>query len=193
MFFGQLARYGIVEGIESDATLISDTLREDGRIHVGLFDSNFQPGRTYQLILMLDVLEHLEDPLGALEHALQLLQTDGTLLITVPAFRLLWTQHDVLNRHYTRYRRGQFRQLAQRAGLRLDECRYFYHWLFPTKLGVRLAERLRGSSPQPPRPPAPAMNRLCYAVSRGEQQLCSRLPLPFGSSLLAVGGRSQDA
>ena len=191
LFFGQLAHYGAVEGIESDASLISDAQRSDGTIHVGRFDANFQPGYTYQLILMLDVLEHLQDPLGALRHALQLLESNGTLLITVPAYPLLWTQHDVLNRHYTRFRRRPFRQLAQQAEMRLDECRYFYHWLFPTKLTVRLAERLRRGQPQPPRLPARPINQLCYAISRCEQQLCRRLPLPFGSSLLAVGGHAQ--
>ena len=182
-----------MEGIESDAALISAALRDSGQVHVGRFDDRFQPGHRYQLVLMLDVLEHLEDPRAALEHALRLLQPGGTILITVPAFRLLWTQHDDMNRHYTRYTRRTFGQLACEVGLQLDECRYFYHWLFPLKLAVRLMEAVRRGEPRPPQVPASAVNRLCYAISRGEQRLCGRFPLPWGSSLLAVGRASSAA
>lgn len=70
-------------------------------------------GKDYSLILMLDVLEHLEDPVGALQHAVDLLTPEGTLLITVPAFMALWTNHDVLNHHLTRYTKRSFSNVAR--------------------------------------------------------------------------------
>jgi hypothetical protein len=56
------------------------------RIQICPFDENFRPGKRYSLILMLDVLEHLEDAVGGLRHALELLEPDGIFVATVPAF-----------------------------------------------------------------------------------------------------------
>ena len=59
-----LKRFGQVEGIEADADLVESCDHPDGYIHVGWFDESFQPGKTYRLIVMLDVLEHLPDAAG---------------------------------------------------------------------------------------------------------------------------------
>jgi SAM-dependent methyltransferase len=189
LFFPVLKRYGQVEGIEADADLVRSTHHPDGTIHVGRFGTSFQPGKLYRLIVMLDLLEHLPDAQAGLGHALSLLEPEGTLLITVPAFRLLWTRHDEMNQHYTRYTEESFRELAGRCGMRIDELRYFYHWLFPLKMAVRAKEACLPSSPRPPQVPAAPVNRLLYGISRLEQQLCRAHGLPFGSSLLVVGGR----
>jgi SAM-dependent methyltransferase len=188
LFFPLLARFGSVEGIEPDAQLVESCDQRFGRIHIGRFDSSFRPATRYRLIVMLDVLEHLPDAEGALRHALQLLEPTGTLLLTVPAFRLLWTHHDDLNQHVTRYTAAGLRRLAARCGLRLDELRYFYHWLFPLKLAVRMKEACLAPRDEAPRVPAERVNRFCYRLSRLEQALCGRHSFPFGSSLLAVGG-----
>ncbi len=106
-------------------------------IHIGSFDANFQPGKKYGLILMLDVLEHLDDAVGALRHALALLRPGGLLLITVPAFSLLWTSHDQLNHHRVRYTKPSIACVAADAGLKIVASRYFFYWLFAAKLAAR--------------------------------------------------------
>lgn len=189
LFFESLSPYGRAEGVEPDESLISAGSEQASRIFVQPFDEQFQPGKRYQLILMLDVLEHLPDPDGALRHATSLLEPDGTLLITVPAFRSLWTQHDVLNKHFTRYTRNEFIQLASRCEVRVDECRYFYHWLFPLKLAVRAKERCLTTKLTPPQVPSSFVNRLCYGISRAEDAISFGDSLPFGSSLMAACGK----
>jgi hypothetical protein len=59
----------------------------------------------FDLVLMLDVPERLPDPVGVLRKAAELLESGGRLLITVPAFQMLWTVHDDLNRHFVGYNR----------------------------------------------------------------------------------------
>jgi len=186
LFFERLAEFGPVEGVEPDASLVASDGPYRDRIHVVSFDRSFRPGRRYGLILMLDVLEHLPEPVEALRHALTLLEPGGILLVTVPAFPLLWTNHDVLNHHYARYTRASFTRLARAAGLRIVRSRYFFQWLFPAKLGVRLLEALWRRPPAPPRVPPPWINRALYLVSRSEQFVLGALPLPFGSSLLVI-------
>ena len=190
LFFDELGRLPgarIVEGVESAAELVSPDGPHRRHIHLGPFDSGFRPGRRYSLILMLDVLEHLPDPVAALRHALSLLEPNGTLLVTVPAFMSLWTRHDDLNHHYTRYDKRSFDALAQQAGLHVERSRYFFHWTFAAKVATRLAERVVHGKPRPPKIPARPVNAALYALSRVEELLVGDLPLPFGSSLLAVG------
>ncbi|HYN08016.1 MAG TPA: class I SAM-dependent methyltransferase [Vicinamibacterales bacterium] len=189
LFFDQLRSFGDVEGVEFSADVVDPHGPHRHRIHVCPFDDHFKPGHQYDLILMLDVLEHLDNPVGALRRALELLAPPGLLIITVPAFMALWTNHDVINHHRTRYTRRTFRSVANAAGMRIDQERYWFQWMFPIKLAARVAERLSGREPAPADIPPRWLNRLLYRWSRVERQLLDPLRLPFGSSLLAIGGR----
>jgi 2-polyprenyl-3-methyl-5-hydroxy-6-metoxy-1,4-benzoquinol methylase len=192
LFFDALARLDgvtLVEGVEPAAALVSNDGPHRARIHVRPFDARFDEGRRYSLVLMLDVLEHLPDPAAALAHALSLLEPDGVFLATVPAFMALWTRHDELNQHYTRYTRRSFGALAATAGLRVDEARYFFRWTAAAKLATRVKERVMPGAPVAPAVPPAAVNGALYALSRLEQRIIGRVPVPFGSSLLVVGGR----
>ncbi|MGH7663009.1 MAG: class I SAM-dependent methyltransferase [Gemmatimonadaceae bacterium] len=200
LFLDRLAEIGDVEGIEADASLVSSDGRHNGRIHIGNFDETFQPARRYSLVLMLDVVEHLHDPVGALRHARALLEPAGVIMVTVPAFNVLWTAHDDLNHHRTRYTTRTLSELANQANLEVESARYFFHWGYPAKLAERAlalvapASRSGGreSGSKLPRIPAGWANRSLYLLSRLEQRLTAHLPLPFGSSLMLVARKAPD-
>ena len=187
LFFDRLAEFGEVEGVEPCADLVTPNNPHRDRIHVCPFDANFRPGKRYSLILMLDVLEHLQDPVASLKHALELLVPKGTVVITVPAFMTLWTNHDTLNHHFTRYTKRRFREVALQAGLRIQEERYLYHWTCPVKLGLRMVESIFPPKSEAPTVPAGWANEALFWFSRFEQKTLSALPVPFGSSLMIVG------
>ena len=191
LFFGRLKEFGDVEGVEPCRELVSPDNPDRSRIHICSFDEHFAPGKSYSLILMLDVLEHLPDPVAALKHAMELLEPQGTFIATVPAFKVLWTNHDLLNHHFTRYTKQSFREIADRAGLEIEEERYLYYWTFPVKLGIGLAERALRLKPRPPMVGKKWINEFLYVVSRLEQVVLSWLPIPFGSSLMVVGKKSR--
>ncbi len=190
LLFDVLDRFGaVVEGVEPSSDTMGSDAPHAARIYRTPFDESFSPGRRYSLMLMLDVLEHLPDAVGALRRVAALLDPGGVLIVTVPAFRQLWTSHDDINHHQTRYTKASLRAEAQRAGFELLEARYFFHWTFPAKLAVRLYERTRrggrGDVTLPAVPPAP-LNRALYWLARAEYLALGRAPVPFGSSLLAV-------
>jgi SAM-dependent methyltransferase len=189
LFFDRLAEFGYVEGVEPSAELVSPSNPYRERVFVCPFDAEFRPGKTYSLILMLDVLEHLQDPVGALRHALDLLAPGGLVIVTVPAFLSLWTNHDVLNHHLTRYTKSTFREVARGAGLRLLEERYFYHWTCPVKLAERAVELVLKPEPALPKIPVGWVNEALYRLCLLEQKSLSWLGIPFGSSLMVVGGK----
>lgn len=188
VLFPFFSQFGVVEGIEPDSGVVSEDSPWRARIQIRPFDKAFSPGRRYDLIVMLDVLEHLEDPLRALGQVHDLLEDDGRLLLTVPAFQLLWTQHDELNRHFRRYTKRALRTVAQGAGLQVLESWYAFQWLFFAKLVERARERVAGPSP-PEEVPAERLNEALYRMCAVEQRLVGRR-MPFGSSLLAVMARA---
>ena len=181
----------LVEGVEPAAALVASDGPHRRHIHVAPFDASFDVQRRYGLILMLDVLEHLPDPVASLRHAVTLLEPDGIYLATVPAFMALWTRHDDLNHHVTRYDRPSLARAASDAGLEIVEMRYFFRWTAAAKLVTRFLEWVRPAEPAAPRTPAPAVNSLLRALSRLEERLLGPLGVPFGSSLLVVGRRAR--
>ena len=107
----------------------------------------------------------MPDPVAVLRRAIELLEEDGSIIVTVPAHDALWTSHDVLNHHYRRYTKARFAALAERAGARPVRSSYFFHWLAPVKLGVRFKEAFIGAHSESPHIPPRWMNRLLRGMS----------------------------
>lgn len=187
LLFRRLGGYAAhVEGVEPDEGLVTGARRDGGTIHVRPFDDTFRPDHRYGLVLFLDVLEHLADAAGAVAHAASLMEEDGVILVTVPAFRHLWTTHDVLNRHVTRYTRGELRALLA-PHFQVERIRYFFRWVHAAKLAQRAMEAVRKPEPASPSIPPPPLNGMMYAMSRVEEAALRWSNLPVGSSLIAVG------
>lgn len=193
LFFDRLAEFGDVEGVEADASIVNAASPFRDRIYVGPLDENYRPGKRFDLVLMLDVVEHVQDAVAFLRHGVRLLDAEGRLLITVPAFPLLWTAHDVINHHVKRYTKAGVRRVADAAGMRIEHWRYFDQWTFAAKLLIRLKETMIPTAGSVPKIPPPPVNRALYAFSRLEHLTLGRLPIPFGSSLLIVGSRKRQA
>lgn len=175
-----------VEGVEPDEAVLSPEGERDPRIHVRPFDETFQPKRSYDLVLFLDVLEHMDDAQGAVAHAAALLEAGGAVVVTVPAWRHLWTTHDDLNQHVTRYARAELQALLS-PHFEAVRTRYFFRWVHPAKVAVRAWEALTSPEPEAPAVPPRPLNQLLYGVSRVEEWVAGWLPVPVGSSVLGVG------
>jgi len=188
LFFDALARFGRVEGIENDASLISANNPHRGDIHT-IDLAAFKPAEKYDLVLLLDVLEHLDDPATFLQLALGLLKNDGVTIVTVPAFHAIWTRHDDLNHHRQRFTRKTFRPVAERSGMQWLADRYLFQWSFAAKFLLRIVERLHKAAPAPPSVPPRPINDLLYAGTTLEETIGRALPVPFGSSLMVIGKR----
>lgn len=185
--FAALAKFGDVEGIEADASTLDPAGPWRQQIHVTPFQAPLPIRGPFDLILFLDVIEHLDDPVAALTLARSLLAPGGAVLVTVPALPWLWTSHDDLNHHRRRYTRSRLATDFAAAGLEIERMRYLFHSLIPAKLVVRLLERVRRSPPAPPRVPPAPLNAVVRMVATTEMLLLAPVSrvLP-GTSLLAV-------
>ena len=190
LLFDRLSRFGEVDGLEPDASLVQDP-RWRGRIRtLGLGPGLSFPVR-YDLVMMLDVLEHIADDLGALRAACAALRPGGHLLLTVPALRCLWSRHDEANAHHRRYGPQGLLALLDRAGFVVETTRFAFAWTVAPLLARRLIAPARGeagsgvSDYQVTIPP-PALNRALACLSRADHELGRLVPWPVGGSLLAV-------
>ena len=71
----------------------------------------------YDLIAVLDVVEHIEDDVAALSAMADCLAPGGKILITVPAHPWMWSAHDTVNHHHRRYSKRALDAAIRRAGL----------------------------------------------------------------------------
>lgn len=96
-----------------------------------------------KLLLMMDVLEHVDDDIGLLREYTDRMAPGGRVLITVPAFQFLWSGHDVFLEHRRRYTLSQIENVARRADLRVLKGRYFFGALFPLVAAIRIRDRVQ--------------------------------------------------
>lgn len=93
------------------------------------------------LVLMMDVLEHVDNDAGLVRHYATKVPSGAHFLVTVPAFRFLWSGHDVFLEHKRRYTLGEIEQTMRNAGLDVVHGAYFFGAIFPLAAAVRLATR----------------------------------------------------
>jgi hypothetical protein len=136
------------------------------------------------------VLEHIEDDLGSLHRVAQLLRPGGFLVVTVPAYRFLWSEHDVVNEHKRRYTRTELATKMKQIGFGIRKLSYFNTLLFPPIAAMRLIQRLRDRPGQADEGHvAPWLNGVLRRVFSLEKQMLRWLSLPFGVSLIAVADK----
>lgn len=99
------------------------------------------PREQFDVLLLLDVLEHVERDQDFLQEAVDRLKPGGTLLITVPAFQSLFSLHDVFLKHFRRYNRREVVHLATRAHLRIQQHFYFFTSLLVPRIAQKLSPR----------------------------------------------------
>ena len=93
------------------------------------------------LVLMMDVLEHVDDDRGLVRHYADKVPSGAHFLVTVPAFRFLWSGHDVFLEHKRRYRLAEIEATMRDAGLEVVHGAYYFGFVFPLAAAVRLAAR----------------------------------------------------
>ena len=191
--FAMLSRFGQVSALEIDETARtyarSRNLAEvlPGRLP----DDIPYRGKTFDLIVMTDVLEHVKKDERSLKNLRDYLGDPGFMLVTVPAYEALWSRHDELHHHRRRYTRETLRRILVNAGYRIIFISYINSFLAPVIAAVRLAQRLLNLAGADDLTLPPAwLNRLLGRVYAGERFFLSRrLSLPLGISLILLASK----
>ncbi len=185
-----LSQYGIFVGLDLSVTALQyarSTLK-----NVALGQMGFLPFRDhfFDAVFALDLLEHVDNEVSALNELLRVCKLNGTLFLTVPAFQFLWGQHDVINRHRRRYTKTQLEAVLKRSHWLVKKVSYYNTMLFPLVAGVRLLNRFRPTLEGPRSDlhwKIPHIgNDLLDRIFSSERYLLERRDMPFGVSLVCV-------
>jgi len=144
------------------------------------------------LVVMTDVLEHLDDEAGSLRAVHSRLRPGGHLLLTVPALSWLGSEHDVAHHHHRRYDSAQLRKVVSDAGFKIEFLSYYNFILLPAIAAVRAVHRWRPRSTNGTKErhdlkmPSRPVNDLLRRIFSSERRLLSVTRLPLGVSLILV-------
>lgn len=147
------------------------------------------PERSVGVITLLDVVEHLDDPVGALTDAWRALEPGGLVVVTVPAHQWLWSRADELLGHVRRYTRPLLREHLETAGFEQVFSSHVFSWLVPP---VWLQRRLATTADAQLGldKTSVLLDRAAFVLTRMEQSLIRRVRLPLGTSIVAVGRKA---
>lgn len=124
------------------------------------------------LVLFMDVLEHVDNDVGLLKEYVEKVPKGTTFLISVPAFNILWSDHDVFLEHKRRYTVQQIERTAASAGLNVVHGSYYFGAIFPIAAATRLIGRMLSKPSQQPRSQLklhhPLTNRILASLSSSE-------------------------
>ncbi len=159
-FSALFASHGHVVATEISARSVDRLLTrfaEDPRVEVRKADlADALTGQSYDSVVLINVLEHIEDDALALKQIAGALKPGGRVVLWVPAFSELYSDFDRRVGHFRRYRIKALTQLVEAAGLSVIDARYvnilgaFAWWILvkemrkvPTTAGrVQLYDRL---------------------------------------------------
>jgi len=142
---GFFSKHLIATGVANQAWCVDVEYASD-------FEEPYQGGFLYgrncversdaDLVLMMDVLEHVDDDIGLLTEYMEKVPLGAKFLLSVPAFDFLWSDHDVFLEHRRRYSLVQVEDLCARAGLRVKKSCYFFGFVFPLAVVRRIGGRI---------------------------------------------------
>lgn len=140
------------------------------------------------VIVMSDVLEHLDQDRETVVRLVPALRPGGLLICTVPAHMWMWTKRDEFHHHRRRYRYKQYAQLFEQPLLKPVVISYYNAFLFPVQAAVRLLDRWRRLDDAKPdiTLPAKPINSVLKRIFAFERHLLCRVNLPIGASLISV-------
>lgn len=186
-----LSEFGEAVGLEANDTLLAVAQAAGLDARKGALPDDLGGTQGWaEIVLLLDVLEHLDDDVAGLRRARETLGEGGLLLVTVPAFGWLWSGHDIALGHRRRYTSAGLRRVVEAAGYRVERVSYFNTLLFPVIASLRLWKRWCGDDRHDLRRPGPAANAWLERLFALERHVVPTVALPFGVSLLLLARRS---
>ena len=146
----------------------------------------------FDLVCALDVVEHVVEDQLAVNELNRVCKKNGLIVISVPAYKFLWSEHDIVNHHIRRYTRKGILQLLKENEIVYSS--YFNFLLFIPIATFRVLKTLISGTPEPESAasdfksvvPTISSRMLKTIFSFEKRFFKKRIPLPFGVSILVA-------
>lgn len=146
--------------------------------------------KKFDIIIASDILEHIKQEEEALKEWKRILKKNGKLVIFVPAFKGLWSNHDNVSRHYRRYTKKSLMNSLIKASFKLEKVSYWnFISFFPASL-VRLLQRYSTREKKDQLFVVnPQFNKTIIKILRFENYLLTTGNFPIGLSVFAIASK----
>ena len=186
----ELQPYGKVYGLDANPQALKFCRKRHLRY---LFQGHFPQipniNHQFDVIICLDVLEHIGDDQTSFQVIRKLLKPSGFAIITVPAYPWLFSYWDKILGHQRRYGKKDLKRLAKLAKLKVIKLSYLYSFLVPLGIPFRLIRQITSKNQTPSSDfinlPSKAHQWL-LALAKVEHHLLKYINLPFGLSLFCI-------
>ncbi|MGC2423996.1 MAG: class I SAM-dependent methyltransferase [Nitrospirota bacterium] len=146
--------------------------------------------KMFDVVTGLDVIEHVDDYQSVIAEACRVLKPGGILLITMPAFKFLWNQHDEVHHHKRRFVRKELKAAIDASGeFDVLKLSYYNFFLFPFVCIFRILKKTfhmaQGQKDDFVRVP-PLINKSLFRIFSMEFFFLKHISFPFGVSIIAM-------
>tara|TARA_B100000787_G_scaffold102767_1_gene76102 strand:+ start:54 stop:767 length:714 start_codon:yes stop_codon:yes gene_type:complete len=179
-----LRKYGLVD-IHEQNKYARAAIKKEKKIK-NLYSTLRIKKNFYDLILLADVIEHVEQPKKLLKNLKKFLKKDGHILITVPAYQFLFSKKDRVLGHYRRYNKDLLKK--ELSGFKVENISYFNTFLcLPIAILTLLNKFLkRDYIKKVETTPNFILNKLCYIIFAAEKYFIKYFNFPFGISIYVL-------
>lgn len=184
----EMEHFGTVRGVDISSRAI-EYCKARGLTNVAIGDATRIPfpEESFDVVIALDVIEHLENDSMGCNELIRVLSHGGTAIIAVPAFMFLWGITDVVSHHFRRYTRKQIVARVREAGFTIERSTYFNTFLFLPITIVRLFIRMMGITMRSENIITGGFtNTILYRIFKIESLLLRYVNFPFGVSILVT-------
>lgn len=185
----KMEKYGFPVGLDyyKDALILSKSRGASNLVRASGDNIPFKEG-VFDIVCALDVLEHIEDDVAVMMDLHRVIKTTGLFILTVPAFRALWSSHDVAAHHMRRYSRQQLLEILDKCGFKVLKCTYWNFHLFPLVWIIRHFRKNHGIEAKSDIKKLPwCINLALLCLLRIENKAISmNISFPFGVSILCI-------
>ena len=160
--------------------------------------SNFQPPskpntnfkeNTFDFIIASDILEHIKEDSKAIQEYKRILNKGGKLIVFVPAFQFLWSEHDEICHHFRRYKRQELKDLISK-NFEIKRISFWNFTLFPIISLVKIIYSLINKKSDQLYKTNKFSNTILYYLLKIENQILKKINFPFGISLFCIAEKT---
>lgn len=184
----ELSIYGEVYGVDfSDQAIDFCKSRGINNVQKSGIEKIPHPDNYFDIVLALDVLEHIPDDMTGLSEIHRVLKPGGSVIIFVPTFKFLWGVTDVISQHYRRYTKPELLSKVQKTDFKVVYSSYFNFFLFfPIYFSRLIVKIFKIKLKTENDTGAGFVNNFLYHLFHLEVYILSKLIFPFGVSCAVV-------